>query len=88
MATAVQDCKVGTLVGQSTGGFANQTGQINFFELPQTQLRAFVPSRLMIRPNGDIKTQSVIPDVVVRDQLDGIADTVLDSTLALIANKK
>ena len=88
MATAVQDCDVGTLVGQATGGFANQTGQINFFELPHTQLRGFIPSRLMVRPNGDLKTQPVTPDVIVESGLNNTTDNVIEHTRALINSKK
>ncbi|MEW5248706.1 S41 family peptidase [Microbulbifer sp. 2201CG32-9] len=64
MATAVQDCGVGTLVGEETAGFANQTGQIYFFNLPHTQLRAFAPTRALLRPSGDRKWRGVVPDHV------------------------
>ncbi|MBY6185659.1 hypothetical protein KUV89_03270 [Marinobacter hydrocarbonoclasticus] len=83
MATAIQDCNVGTLVGQRTGGFANQTGQIRFFNLPNSQLRAFVPTRLLVRPSGQMDTVPVIPDVEVPAHTDTSADPVIDVALSL-----
>lgn len=62
MATAVQDCGVGVLVGEETAGFGNQTGQIYFFNLPHTQIRAFAPTRIMLRPNGVEGSSPVVPD--------------------------
>jgi len=62
MATAVQDCAVGTLVGEPTAGFANQTGQIYFFDLPNTRIRAFAPTRLLFRPSGDRRVGGVQPE--------------------------
>lgn len=62
MATAVQDCGVGALVGEETAGFGNQTGQIYFFNLPHTQLRAFAPTRLLLRPSGVEGWSGVVPD--------------------------
>lgn len=87
MATAVKDCKVGKVIGQATGGFANQTGQIDFFDLPVTQLRAFIPIRLLVRPNGDRTVQPVIPDVAVVEAQPGVVDMTLEKTKAMIAGK-
>lgn len=88
MATAVKDCKVGTIVGQETGGFANQTGQIDFFDLPATQLRAFIPLRLLIRPSGDRRVEPVIPDVAVVEDQPGVVDKTLERTKAIIASTR
>jgi hypothetical protein len=65
MATAVQDCHIGVLVGEETGGHANQTAQMHFFDLPHTRLRAFAPTRLVLRPSGDRRGGGVRPDHVV-----------------------
>lgn len=86
MATAVQDCEVGTLVGEETGGFANQTGQIYFFNLPNSALRAFAPTRLLLRPSGERGQRGVIPDHVVPTSLDDLRDgkdSVLEYTRSL-----
>lgn len=71
MATAVQDCGVGTVIGEPTAGFANQTGQIFFFDLPNTRIRAFAPTRLLYRPNGERRTDVVRPDHVLPIAADG-----------------
>ncbi len=62
MATAVQDCGIGVLVGEDTGGHANQTAQMHFFDLPHTRLRAFAPTRLVLRPSGERAGGGVRPD--------------------------
>lgn len=62
MATAAQDCGIGVLIGEETGGFANQTAQIHFFDLPHTRLRAFAPTRLVLRPSGERGALPVRPD--------------------------
>jgi C-terminal processing protease CtpA/Prc len=62
-ATALRDCNVGLLAGEPTGGFANQTGQIHFRELPHTRLRAFAPTRALVRPNGKAGAEVLLPDL-------------------------
>ncbi|HEY0931684.1 MAG TPA: S41 family peptidase [Gemmatimonas sp.] len=62
-ATAVRDCGIGLLAGEPTGGFANQTGQIHFRELPHTRLRAFAPTRALVRPNGKVGAEVLLPDL-------------------------
>lgn len=62
LATTLQDNDFATLLGEATGGFANQTAQGNLFNLPNSQLRAYVATRLLVRPSGDIQRQPVIPD--------------------------
>lgn len=86
MATAVQDCGIGTLVGEETAGFANQTGQMNFFNLPNSRLLSFSPTRLMLRPSGAEGLRGVVPDYVVAqsgEQLRIGKDAALDLALQL-----
>lgn len=89
-ATTLKDNGFATLVGQTTGGFANQTGQGNLFNLPNSELRFYVATRLLVRPSGDATVQGVIPDIVTdhdkRSVQSGI-DTEIDTVLQLI-NKK
>lgn len=68
-ATAMQDSQFGLLAGQATGGFANQSAQGNLFNLPHSQLRAYVATRLLLRPNGNPLTHKVLPDIPVADAL-------------------
>ncbi len=62
-ATMLQDHGVATLVGQSTGGFGNQTGNMEPFVLPATGLLAYIPAREFVRPSGDPRLAPVSPDV-------------------------
>lgn len=64
-ATALRDCGIGLLAGEPTGGFANQTGQIHFRELPHTRLRAFAPTRALVRPSGKAGADVLVPDLLL-----------------------
>ncbi|GGW76197.1 S41 family peptidase [Alteromonas halophila] len=64
-ATAVKDNDIATLVGRKTGGYANQTAQGNLFNLPHSELRVYVATRLLVRPGGDLTTDGVKPDIRV-----------------------
>lgn len=61
LATTLKDNQFATLVGETTGGFANQTGQGNLFNLPHSQLRSFVATRSLVRPNGNLARIGVEP---------------------------
>jgi len=62
-ATAVQDHAIATLIGMSTGGFANQTGNMMPTRLPATGFTAFIATREFLRPNGDVRPTPVTPEV-------------------------
>ncbi|MEW9797337.1 S41 family peptidase [Alteromonas sp. CYL-A6] len=64
-ATAVKDNAMATLVGRQTGGYANQTAQGNLFNLPHSELRAYVATRLLVRPDGSTEVSGVKPDIRV-----------------------
>lgn len=64
-ATAVQDNNLAMLVGRETGGYANQTAQGNLFNLPNSELRVYVATRLLVRPNGNLQVKGVVPDIPV-----------------------
>ena len=64
-ATAVQDNNLATLVGRETGGYANQTAQGNLFNLPNSELRVYVATRLLVRPSGSLRVGGVVPDIRV-----------------------
>lgn len=75
-ATALQDHRIATLVGQPTGGYANQTGNMEPIHLPHTRLLAYIPAREFIRPSGDVRVGPVIPDIVVDPLLPGSDPTL------------
>ena len=83
-ATTVQDNQMGTLVGEPTGGYANQTAQGNLFNLPHSQLRAYVATRLLVRPNGASEVTPVMPNVRVQPDMASGSDTALTKIKELV----
>jgi C-terminal processing protease CtpA/Prc len=84
LATTLKDNGMATLVGETTGGFANQTAQGNLFNLPHSQLRAYIATRMLVRPNGNLARQGVVPDHQVYNSVIDIQaqrDVVLDFIL-------
>jgi len=61
-ASSLKDNNFATLIGQETGGNANQTAQGNLFNLPNSQLRAYITTRMLVRPSGSMKIEGVKPD--------------------------
>lgn len=86
LATGLQDHNFATLVGESTGGFANQSAQGNLFNLPNSQLRAFITTRLLIRPNGDRVKKPVVPDIKIDLTAEDVTNGY-DAALELILTK-
>lgn len=84
-ATTLQDNGLAILVGQPTGGFGNQTGNMDAVSLPNTGLLAYIPSREFVRPNGDGRLAPVMPDFVVSPAPgDAGDDAALDCARALL----
>ena len=87
-ATTLQDFQMATLVGQETGGNANQTAQGNLFNLPHSKLRAYVTTRMLVRPSGSLDSGGVKPDISValtQSSLKQGADPVIEKVLKTIA---
>ncbi len=61
-ASSLKDNNFATLIGQETGGNANQTAQGNLFNLPNSQLRAYITTRMLVRPSGSMKIEGVLPN--------------------------
>ncbi|MEW6984334.1 S41 family peptidase [Colwelliaceae bacterium 6471] len=90
LATTLKDNQLATLVGETTGGFANQTAQGNLFNLPNSQLRAYIATRTLVRPSGDLTRQGVVPHHLAYNSPDDIKsqrDAGIERVLALIASK-
>lgn len=90
LATTLKDNEFATLVGETTGGFANQTAQGNLFNLPHSQLRAYVATRTLVRPSGDVTRKGVEPHVVAFNSLDDIKsnrDAGIERILEMIESK-
>lgn len=87
--TIVQDHQLAITIGRPTGGFANQTGNIESFRLPHTQLTVYAPARKFVRPNGNTAVHAVTPDVVVTPPDSLVAgDYVLQRALAELRKGK
>ncbi|WP_299362782.1 S41 family peptidase [Winogradskyella sp.] len=82
-ATTIQDHKLAKLVGQPTGGHANQTGNMTPFYLPNTRLLVLAPSLYITRPSGDRSNRALQPDVVVDKDVDASTDRTLELSLDL-----
>jgi hypothetical protein len=74
-AATIKDLKLGTLVGQETGGKPTDFGDYYPFKLPNTQLEAVVSTTFWVRPGGFDNRHGVFPDVNVD------ADEALDWVL-------
>lgn len=83
--TTVQDNELAITVGRTTGGFANQTGNIESFRLPNSKLIVYVPSRKFVRPNRNSKVHFVEPDIVIKSSnSSNSSDMVLEKSLKLL----
>jgi hypothetical protein len=80
-ATTLKDNDFATLVGQPTQGFANQSGQGNLFNLPHSELRAYITTRLLVRPSGELTQQGVQPHYEI-DPGNSITQSMDDKTIA------
>lgn len=87
-ATAVQDNDMAMLVGRETGGYANQTAQGNLFNLPHSELRVYVATRLLVRPNGNLQVKGVVPDIPVATTSEQIAAGEDADIAAVLAHVK
>jgi hypothetical protein len=88
--STIKDFNFATIVGQETGGNANQTGQGNLFNLPHSQLRAYIATRLIVRPSGIVEPGGVKPDHIVFPTQETLAegrDVELEYAVQLINDK-
>lgn len=67
LATTLKDNNIATLVGETTGGYANQSAQGNLFNLPHSELRAYITTRMLVRPSGDLSRHGVVPHYKIDD---------------------
>lgn len=85
-ATTVQDHGLATLVGQATGGFSNQTGNMVPFYLPNTKLLVLAPSRYIRRVSGLQANQPVMPDTLVIENPATAQDDTLSAALGILSH--
>lgn len=61
----LKDHGLATVVGEVTGGNANQTGQITLNPLPRTGLQVLAPLYIIYRPSGDRQAAGLQPDIAL-----------------------
>lgn len=90
LAAEIKDMKLGTLVGEETGGLASCYGDSYFFMLPNTQIEVAVSHKYFLRPGGFDDGRGVLPDHEVKADPVEMAkgnDAVLERTLELIRDR-
>ena len=64
LANAVADYRLGTLIGEETGGIPTAYGEVYSFDLPATRLSVGVSSAFFVRANGDASDRrGIMPDI-------------------------
>ncbi|MBU2604311.1 MAG: hypothetical protein KKC43_00250 [Alphaproteobacteria bacterium] len=61
--TIIQDFQLGSVAGEETEGRANQTAQVQHFELPRTGFNVRAPLYVLTRASGEESGAGVIPDI-------------------------
>ncbi|MDH5824955.1 S41 family peptidase [Luteimonas sp. RD2P54] len=85
-AATLRDAGIARLAGETTGGNANQTGQITLVPLPRTGLQALAPLYVIYRPNGDATMAGLRPDIAIpHDPL--APDRMVASLLELLGKR-
>lgn len=83
----VKDCKLGTVIGQETGGLASGYGDFLNFRLPNSKLRLQIATKYLVRPNKDKKHEGVKPDIYIEKTLDDLLyrrDVELEKAIEII----
>jgi hypothetical protein len=75
----LKDHGLATVVGEVTGGNANQTGQITLNPLPHTGLQVLAPLYVIYRPSGNRQAGGLQPDIPLPH--DPIQPDIMVSTL-------
>ncbi len=79
---AIKDYKLGTIIGDTPGGYATHYGDIYMFRLPNSNLQVIVSHKEHIRPSGCKKQEEITPDVVIISEPFAIEDRVLEYSKA------
>jgi hypothetical protein len=66
VAALIQDYRFGIVLGEETSDMATTYGAMEQFPLPHTGLMVGYPKARIVRPNGDLRTRGVTPDIRIR----------------------
>jgi Peptidase family S41 len=84
VAALVQDYRFGAIVGEATSDMATTYGAMEQFALDHTGLLVGYPKARIVRPNGDLRSRGVTPDIVIRVPIVQFPeDDVLQQALAI-----
>jgi hypothetical protein len=65
VAALVQDYRFGTIVGEPTSDMATTYGAMEQFALEHSGLLVGYPKARIVRPNGDLRSRGVTPDIAI-----------------------
>lgn len=84
VAALVQDYKFGVILGEASSDMATTYGAMEQFTLAHTGLSVGYPKARIVRPNGDLRSRGVIPDIEIRIPIvQSPADEVLQRARAI-----
>jgi hypothetical protein len=84
VAALVQDYRFGVIVGEATSDMATTYGAMEQFALDHTGLKVGYPKARIVRPNGDLRSRGVMPDIAIRvPVVQSPHDEVLQQAIAI-----
>ena len=84
VAALVQDYHFGIIVGEATADMATTYGAMEQFALDHTGLKVGYPKARIVRPNGDLRSRGVTPDIAIRVPIvQSPRDAVLQQAIAI-----
>ncbi len=75
-AVIFQDNNLGTIVGEPTGNAPNCYGDLLDFTLPKSKINFTISYKKFLRPNKEIKTNFLEPDVLVETKIEDILNNI------------
>ncbi len=88
VAALVQDYKFGTVLGEATSDMATTYGAMETFSLPNTGIVVGFPKAHIVRPNGDLRSRGVTPDIAIAiPVVQTPADEVLQKAAAIARDR-
>ena len=69
-----KELKLGTIIGEETGGKISYYGDFWYNKTPNTEITFYVSPKLFIQYGGTDLNRGVIPDYLVQDKDDSIKD--------------
>lgn len=84
VAAIVQDYKFGVVMGEPTADVATTYGATHELKLPNTGLNVSYPKALIVRPNGDLHSKGVTPEILLKGDPFSPGDEMLDDAIKYI----